>query len=677
MRNCLFLLLLAPILVLGAYLRLADLGGPSLWLDEILHLQVTRSLAEEPWYRHLTGVREIKGGTENGALYYRLQIWGQMLAPGETGARLFPAIFGILSLPLMALTGRLLGGRLVALVATFLLAVSPLHVYFSREGRPYYLLMAMALLLLYALLRRGSRTGLWIAWLGCPLVTYAGIHSVPVLLSVSIVSAFGLGLDLRAGRGLGRSPYLLYLGAAILSLGLAYGLYMTRSDINAPALVQTAEHAGIQQSPNFLSPLSRRSLETFLASMTTSGHPAVLMQSRSWALLALALVGLVAGARSRASGKTLTAAAMFFLPAAISIAALLSVGRWYGMRYTSAALPAFLLLVAVGISTAARWVGNALASRRWPAPIRATAGTRVAAGLILLLLVAPNLRAAMKDPYRKLDWREVARFFDSVALEGEPVVVPNGWPQICLDHYLRELGATVEFVTVWESVELAEAAVDKYPHGWLLTAGFRRSNEVRAWMHNFVPVLKKTEEEMDLFFFPDFPTLLKTRFAGHKGTVFEQKFAAMGRRFELAGGESGLLGRGWSFPETNGQGTSFRWALGHQAELGLPVGPPRDTSLRFRALAFGYPGAPPQTLELRLNDGFLASVDLPPTWSEHQIEVPAAAWSTGANVLYLRFAHSASPTEVLEGSGDPRQLSAAFDYLEVAREEYQGPKPGS
>jgi len=97
--------LLALTIVLGAYLRLADLGGPSLWLDEILHLQVTQSLSDQPWYRLLVGVREIAGKTENGALYYGLQILGQRLAPGETGVRLMPAIIGILTLPPMALPG--------------------------------------------------------------------------------------------------------------------------------------------------------------------------------------------------------------------------------------------------------------------------------------------------------------------------------------------------------------------------------------------------------------------------------------------------------------------------------------------------------------------------------------------------------------------------------------------
>ncbi len=670
MERRIFRVLLVLVISLGATLRLVDLGGPSLWLDEILHLQVAQSLADDPWYRHLAGVREIKGGTENGALYYRLQIWGQKLAPGETGVRLFPAIIGTLTLPLMAQTGQLLGGRLVALLATFLLAVSPLHVYFSREGRPYYLLMALALLLLYALLKKGSRKGVWIAYIGCPLATYTGLHAVPILLSFAALSGMGWISDARLWRvanarrwrDFKQSPYLHYLVAATLALGLAYGLYMTESKTNTPLQKKAPVQAKVEQSPLFPSPLSERSLKTFLASMTTSGHPTILTVKRSWILITLALTGLLATA-FRQRRAIVATAGMFLLPAALSVAALVSVGRWYGMRYTSAALPAFLLLVALGIAASAEFLSKTVATRLPKAKQNGVKG--VATAVMLLLFVAPNLSAARTDPYRKLDWRGVAHFFDALALEDEPVVIPNGWPEICLGYYLEELGRPVEFVSAWETVALAESLVAERQRGWLLTAGFRRTNEVRAWMHQFVPVLKKAEEEMDLFFFPDFETLLETRFAAHKGAVFEERFAALGQRFDFDGGESLLQGKGWSFPEENEVGTSFQWALSERVVLGLPIGRPRDTSLRLRALPFIYPEAPPQQVELWLNETHLATLNLPTQWSEHQIEIPASSWNSGANILALRFAHSAQPANVLEGSGDSRQLSAAFDYLEI------------
>lgn len=662
-----FLICLAPAVLLGAYLRLVDLAGPSLWLDEILHLHVTRALADDPWYRHLLGVHEIKGGTENGALYYRLQILGQRLAPGDLGVRLLPASIGILTLPLMALAGRRLGGYPLAFIGTFLLAVAPLHVYFSREGRPYYLLMAMALWLLALLLGGGSKGGALVAYLACPVTAYVGLHALPILLSFAALSALALGWD-RWRRGLPwtASPYLHCLIAAGLSLALAYGLYMTQSDINKPGVDKGRRQVELEESPQFQSPVSRRSVDTFLASMTTSGDPAVLLVKRSWVLLALAGLGFLTLARRRPRQLMMTTG-MFLLPAVLSVAALASVGRWYGMRYTSAALPAFLLLVAVGIFGCARWAVAGvefLRRERWAEGPRNIA-TWSAVGGLLLTAVAPNVEAALKDPQRKADWRGVARFFDAMAIDGEPVVVPNAWPEVCLDYYMKERGRTVQFISAWESADLAQEAVDARPHGWLLTAGFHRKSDVRQWMHRFVPVLKKKEEDLALFFFPNFATLVETRFANGRGQVFEERFRAMGQRFDFDTGDSLLLGQGWSFPERSRQGTTFQWARGLQTALALPIASPRDAVLRFRARPFVYPQAPPQVVEVWLNDVQLAALELAESWNELQVEVPASAWGPAANILYLRFSRSDRPSEVLAGADDPRRLSAAFDYLEL------------
>jgi 4-amino-4-deoxy-L-arabinose transferase-like glycosyltransferase len=662
-----YLLALMVVIALGAYLRLVDLGGPSLWHDEIIHFQTAESLAQQPWFRHLTGVREVlHGRTENGFAYYGLQMLGQRLATGEAGVRLLPAIIGILTLPLMALTGQLVGGRLVGLLATFVLAVSPLHVYFSREGRPYSLFMLLALVLLCALLQKGSRVGIGMAYGGCLAAAYVGVHSVPMLLAFLFLSIVGLVWGLRSRVAVFKSPYLHYVIAATLALGLVYGLYMAPSRASTVKLDKLKSPGNQLESPVHLSPVSQLALERFLASMTTSGHQSVLMKSRSWMLLALSLVGVLAG-MFRRPRETIAIAGMFLLPACLSIALLVSVNRWYGLRYTTPALPAFLLLVALGIAAIAHFVGRMTSGSGPQTPRKLV--TWLTAAILLLLFVAPNVTAARVDPHRKLDWRGVAQFFDAVALEGEPVLVPNLWPQICLGYYLQDLGRDVEFVNLWESSALGERQVAERPRGWMLTAGFRQTNEVRAWMHQFVPVLKKREEEMALFFYPDFVTLLETRFAAQKGTVFEEQFTRMGKRFDFAAGEMLLQGQGWSYPERNTAGIDYQWALGERAELGLPIGRPRDARIRLRVLPFTYPEAPPQTLEMRLNEEPLVTLELTQGWSEHEVGVPASSWSSGANILYLRLARSTIPAQQGTGSTDQRNLSAAFDFLEVVTED--------
>lgn len=664
-----YLATLATVILLGAYLRLHDLGGPSLWHDEIVHVQVAKVLAQQPWYQHLAGISEVHGWRENGALYYGLQILGLRLVPGETGARLLPALVGILALPLMALCGWLLGGRMVGLTAAFLLAVAPLHVYFSREGRPYSLLMFLALALLCALLLKGSRAGKVVAYAGCLAAAYTSIHSAPILLAFLVLAALEYVRSLRQGQTLLQSPFLHYLLAAGIALVLFYGLYLTHSKKTTPNLgrLQAVTSQGQTQfsrtqSPVYESPLSRVALQRFLASMTTSGHQSFLPTRRSWVLLAFSLVGLVWGLYRR-PGETISTLGMFALPATLSFASLVSVDWWYGLRYTASALPAFLLLVATGIVVVANLVGRLLVRKRLePAREFVTVAAAVA---LLSIFAGPNLASAGLDARTKLDWRGVAQFFDEVALEDEPILIPNPWPQICLGYYLQEMGRDATFLNLWESSEKGDAFVETTPRGWMLTAGFRKTNEVRAWMHDFHPVLKKREEEMALFFFPDFDTLLTTRFAAQKGEIFERRFQEMNRRFDFGGAELLLQGTGWSYPEQNKAGIRYQWVQGIRAELGLPMEQPRKALIRLRALPFMYEQAPGQTVEVKLNDLPLTRLELPGGWSEHEVEVPESAWSTGANILHLHFGRSTVPAEVIPDSKDYRSLSAAFDYLEV------------
>ena len=650
-----YLATLLLIVVFGAYLRLVDLGGPSLWHDEIVHLKVAERVDSIAWHKKLFGVREAQGRTENGPLYYWLQVRGLRLAGNDAGARLFPAFFGVLTLPLMAFAGKLVGGRLLALVATFLLAVSPLHVYFSREGRPYSLIILLTLVLLLVLLARSSRWMVATTYGACLIAAYLAVQSAPILLSFAVLSLVGVGWDGWRGRPPLRSPYCQYLVAAALALGLAYALYLTRSSTNQPSFVPIP-------SPVWISPLSLQALERFAVSMSTSGHQSGPFVLRTWIFLALAAVGAVAGLRNR-SREIVATIGMFILPVGFSIFALIAVGKRYGLRYTSWALPAFLLLVGVGIVALGELAGRLISGRNGTR--RRQMITGIAAGALVLAVAAPNLQAARSDPYKKLDWRGIAQFFERIAIDGESIVIGNRWPQICLGHYLEGSSFDHPFIDVQESVADAEAVVASRPHGWLLTAGFRETGEVRAWMHRFHPVLKNRREEMALFFYPDFVTLLGTRFAAGKGTIFQRQFAALGERFDFAGAEMMLQGAGWSYHEQNQEGITYQWAMGEQAELGVPAAELRDRVIRFRALPFTYPDAPSQTLELWLNESLLTSVELPRGWSEHEIEVPASVWGAGPDILFLRFGRSTVPAEVIAGSQDRRRLSAAFDFLEL------------
>jgi len=142
---------IAGILV-GGVLRFASLDHWTLWYDE---LASARRAADLSPAQHL---REMRGNHP----FYELALlrgWAR-LGQSDAWLRLPSAAAGTLTLVLAWLLARMFGDRAAALAA-WLLALSPLHLMFSRVARPYALATFLAVLstcvLVAALRRRRKR----------------------------------------------------------------------------------------------------------------------------------------------------------------------------------------------------------------------------------------------------------------------------------------------------------------------------------------------------------------------------------------------------------------------------------------------------------------------------------------------------------------------------------------
>jgi len=130
------LALLVAALAVAAFLRLDRLGAPSYWLDEILgDTLTTHALQKAPWWQWISGLE-----TEHGPLYYATQAATRLFGRGEAAGRSAAALFGLITIPLVCFAAR---SPIAGIAAAILLAASPVHVYYSREARPYSLLMLL------------------------------------------------------------------------------------------------------------------------------------------------------------------------------------------------------------------------------------------------------------------------------------------------------------------------------------------------------------------------------------------------------------------------------------------------------------------------------------------------------------------------------------------------------
>jgi hypothetical protein len=132
---------LAAILFCGVLLRTVHLGVPALSGDEYFDTFAARSWLTTGTFQIPGREAYLRGLPMILATAFSFSIFGE----SEWSARLPALLFGIATLPLMYLAGRMFFGRVAAFVATALLAFSPHGVDVSRYARLYALLTLLVL----------------------------------------------------------------------------------------------------------------------------------------------------------------------------------------------------------------------------------------------------------------------------------------------------------------------------------------------------------------------------------------------------------------------------------------------------------------------------------------------------------------------------------------------------
>lgn len=152
--------LLCMAILVAAGLRFADLGRWPLWVDELATLQRL----------DLTFTEHVAAMRGNHPLYELLLRGWAVSGNSDARVRMPSALMGVVSVLLLWLALRRTN-RWAAIVAAWLLALSPLHLMYSRIARAYSLATMLALLNLlafqWALRRRGA----------LPLMTYVFISA--------------------------------------------------------------------------------------------------------------------------------------------------------------------------------------------------------------------------------------------------------------------------------------------------------------------------------------------------------------------------------------------------------------------------------------------------------------------------------------------------------------------
>ena len=162
-------ILLFLLVSLGSFLRLYKLDNKGLWGDEIGEVIAASS-------NNISGVLSGASHHLSPPLDYIVLHFFLHFGISDFIVRLPSAIFGILSIILIYYVAKTLFGPKEGLISAFLLAISPMHIFYSQETRMYSLFVFLSLFSLLFFIKAINEDSV-LAWIGFIISTALNIYT--------------------------------------------------------------------------------------------------------------------------------------------------------------------------------------------------------------------------------------------------------------------------------------------------------------------------------------------------------------------------------------------------------------------------------------------------------------------------------------------------------------------
>jgi len=174
------------ILSFGFFLRIHDLSFLSLWRDEPRYVELSKHSLDYI-------IKALKLQLVYPPLYhFFLHFWMKLFGSSEFVLRLPSVLFGVSSISILFILVKNVINKRIALISSFLLSISPLHIWYSRNVSSYATLTFFMLLSAYFFLR-ALRDDQWRDWFAYAVsmligmyIHYSTLFFLVVILGVNI-----------------------------------------------------------------------------------------------------------------------------------------------------------------------------------------------------------------------------------------------------------------------------------------------------------------------------------------------------------------------------------------------------------------------------------------------------------------------------------------------------------
>ncbi len=334
------LIILALILVLAFFLRIIRLDQRGLWVDEIF----TAIFSAPENSLSVVVEQSLATPIPTPPLWFILTNLFQKLAgEGTIQVRLLAVIFGLLGVASTYKFGQIYFSRTIGYVGALLMAVSPLHIYFSREARSYAAVVFFSILTFIFLrlaLENSRQKWWWLFAIATLLNLYTHLIGLFVLaagVAFIVLSAFSPSSSARTNDLASAKTVFRIPRPFLTSLGTICVLYLP---MVPSILLGLAGERGIgspAQTEGF-----RLSFEVLFGLLAAfSGGRGVIFAF----FLSLATLGIYATVKAK--NRSLVFFFLNFLTPVLAIL-ILRPKHWFAYKYVIFLLPIFLLCVSIG-----------------------------------------------------------------------------------------------------------------------------------------------------------------------------------------------------------------------------------------------------------------------------------------------------------------------------------------
>lgn len=183
------------LLGIGIILRFTRIDFQSFWMDEALSILFAQPRFPSPFFENLTF------GVHPPLYYLILHFWMDRFGDSDAVIRLLSALCSGLFVLLLYRLGTVLLGARTALLAATICAFSSFQIWYAQEARSYALVMLLALLCMWCVVRaieapRTSNASL----LGATIALLFLTHYVALLFIITLMSSYALSIVLRYRR---------------------------------------------------------------------------------------------------------------------------------------------------------------------------------------------------------------------------------------------------------------------------------------------------------------------------------------------------------------------------------------------------------------------------------------------------------------------------------------------